>query len=144
MPELTPVIDPVKETVAMLLFVLYQKPPGVASLNEPTLPVHNVVVPDIAAIVGTVITVTVMVLVRPPISVYEIVTVPAATPVTIPEDVPTVAIVLSLLLQVPPLAASVRAVVAPAQTVVVPVIGDAGTTFTVVTAVDEPQLLVIV
>ncbi len=49
--------------------------------------------------------------------------VPAATPVTIPEPVPTVAIPLLLLLHVPLLVASLSVVVAPAHTILDPVIG---------------------
>lgn len=54
---------------------------------------------------------------------------PEATPVTIPE-VPTVANAVLLLLQVPPLVASVSVVVDPAQTMAVPPMA-AGSGFTV-------------
>lgn len=55
---------------------------------------------------------------------------PDATPVTIPEPVPTVAKPVLLLVHVPPLVASLNVVVRPAQTFTVPVI-DAGNGFTV-------------
>ena len=61
------------------------------------------------------------------------VTVPAATPVTMP-DVPIVATPVLLLAHVPPLVIEDRVVVDPAHTVVVPVIA-AGSAFTVTVAV---------
>jgi hypothetical protein len=60
---------------------------------------------------------------------------PAAA-VTIPELLPIAAIAVLSIVQVPPLVASVNAVVNPAQTLVVPVIvGGIGYTVTVVVAV---------
>jgi hypothetical protein len=50
------------------------------------------------------------------------VSVPAATPDTIPEAAPTVAMVMSLLLHVPPPGVDARVEVNPVQTLVVPVI----------------------
>ena len=55
-------------------------------------------------------------------------------PVTIPVDEPTVAIPVALLLHVPPVVASVKAVVSPEHTFIVPVI-DAGNGFMVTIAV---------
>ena len=52
-----------------------------------------------------------------------IVTVPGEMPVTIPEDEPTVAIVVLLLYQLPPVTVSDNEVVLPTQTVVIPDIG---------------------
>jgi hypothetical protein len=49
------------------------------------------------------------------------VVVPPDTPLTMPLDAPTVATAVALLVQVPPPVASLRAVVDPGQTVVVPV-----------------------
>lgn len=65
------------------------------------------------------------------------------TPLTMPVDEPTVALPL-LLVQVPP-PTSVKVVVAPAHTVVLPVMAD-GKVFTVTTAVAAalPQPLVMV
>ena len=59
---------------------------------------------------------------------------PAAMPVTTPEDEPTVAVEVLLLLQEPPETDSIKVVVRPAHTVVVPVIA-AGTAFTVIAVV---------
>ena len=70
--------------------------------------------------------------------VYVIVAVPFATPVTIPVE-PTVAIPVLLLLQVPPVVASVNAIVEPWQTDAGPVIAAAvGYTVRVCVA-GEPQ-----
>ena len=69
---------------------------------------------------------------------------PAAMPVTIPV-VPTVARAVLLLDHTPPPVALLRAVLDPAQTVVVPVIEPAlgsGLTVTAVVALAVPQLLV--
>ena len=56
--------------------------------------------------------------------------VPAATPVTIPELVPIVASAMLLLVQVPPVVASVNVIDEPTQTAVEPAI-DAGIGLTV-------------
>jgi hypothetical protein len=63
------------------------------------------------------------------------VAVPAATPLTIPVAEPTVAVVTSLLLHVPPLVLLVKFVVAPVHIVPVPVIAEGNAlTVTVVVA----------
>ena len=59
---------------------------------------------------------------------------PAATPVTTPVPAPTVQIVLSLLLHVPPDVASLSDIVNPEHTVVAPEMGD-GNALTVTVAV---------
>ena len=62
-----------------------------------------------------------------------IVVVPGATPETIPALMPTVAVEVLLLLQVPPTVASLNVVVKPAHTFDAPVIADGvGLTVTVV------------
>ena len=74
------------------------------------------------------------------------VAVPAATPVTVPV-LPTVATVVAVLLQAPPVVASLNPVVAPAQTIAVPVIVPAdgsGLTVTTLVAAVVPQPLVTV
>ena len=74
------------------------------------------------------------------------VTVPAVTPVTTPEEV-TVALAVLPLVQLPPDGVSDNAVVAPGQTVAVPKIGPgAGSGFMVINAVVPalPQLLLTV
>ncbi len=64
--------------------------------------------------------------------------VPAETPFTIPVPVPTVAIVVALLLHVPPTVAFDNAVVCPIQTTVLPVIGDNALAVTVLVAIQPP------
>ena len=74
------------------------------------------------------------------------VAVPADTPVTVPV-LPTVATVVVVLLQAPPVVASLNPVVDPAQTVAVPVIVPAdgnGLTVTTLVAAAVPQPLVTV
>ena len=62
------------------------------------------------------------------------VTVAADTAVTIPEVLPTVAMAVLPLYQVPPVVASVKVVVPPAHTATVPLIA-LGAMFTVITSV---------
>src|ERR1035437_9147041 len=72
-------------------------------------------------IAGNGLTVTTLVAVHPVPTVYAIVDVPAATPVTTP--VPeTVAFAVLLLLHTPPAVASLKVVVEPLQTLVAPAI----------------------
>ena len=80
---------------------------------------------------GAVFTVTTNVAEQLPM-VYDIVDVPAVDPVTVP-SVPTVATMMLLLVQTPPVVASVSAVVVPWQITFVPVI-TAGCKFTVTVA----------
>jgi hypothetical protein len=82
---------------------------------------------------GTAITVIVAVAVTP-YTTYVMVAVPAATPVTIPVDEPTVATPVLLLLQTPPGERLLSVVVLPAHTVDAPVTG-AGEPDTVTVAV---------
>ena len=69
------------------------------------------------------------------------VTVPGATPVTMPDDVPTVAIAGSLVVHVPPALALANVVVSSGHTTAVPVIG-AGAVFTVTVVVTGTALVV--
>ncbi len=62
------------------------------------------------------------------------VTVPALTPVTVPDALPTVAFAVLLLLHVPPLVAFAKVVVLPVHVTAVPVI-TAGIAFTVTSRV---------
>ena len=69
---------------------------------------------------------------------------PADKPKTVPEEIPIVATVVSLLVHVPPVMASLKEVVEPGQTVVVPVIGSGpkgAVTVTSLVAYAVPQLL---
>ena len=86
-------------------------------------PTQTVFAPKIA--VGNGFTVTTIVLIQPVLSVYVMVTVPPAAPVpvTIPVDDPTEPIAVLLLLHEPPIVASVKVVVKPKHTLVIPDIG---------------------
>lgn len=125
----------VAPTVACAGLLLLHEPPPVASLSVVVCPTHTTAVPDMAA--GVVFTVNVAVRKHPVPNVYVMVTVPAATPVTIPDDDPTVAVNTSLLLHVPPLVASVSVLVSPSHTLSVPPIA-AGNAFTETVTVADP------
>lgn len=59
-------------------------------------------------------------------------------PVTTPDEVPMVAMVVILLLHVPPLAASLRVVVLPWHTLVIPVIAGGGGVTVTVPVIEHP------
>ena len=145
-PAVTPVTSPVVDTVAFALLAVHT-PPGVASARDIEAVLHTVDGPVIAATVGAEPIVTTTEATAIPqllLTVYDIVSIPAVTPVTIPPA--TVALPL-LALHVPPGAASVSVRVVPVHTLVPPMIAPAsGSGFTVVIliAVAVPQLLVTV
>lgn len=87
-PAETPVTIPKLVTVAILMLLLVHVP--LALVRVVPLPAHATPAPDIGA--GNGFTVTVVVLVQPSGAVYVIVAVPSSTPLTMPDDVPTVAI----------------------------------------------------
>jgi hypothetical protein len=134
-PALTPNTCPeVETTVATEVAPELQVPPP-ASLSVVDDPIHTPVAPEIVAGKGfTVSTVDV----RQPVdvSLYVMIDVPAATPVTRPAPVPTVAAAVLPLLQEPPVVASVRVTVPPlSQTRAVPeIVAGAGLTVTVAKA----------
>lgn len=130
-PDATPVTTPLDEpTVACAVLLLVHVPPAILLLNVVVWPTHTVGVPVITD--GAAFTVNDVVREHPVLKVYVMVTVPAATPVTIPLVEPTVAVSKSLLLQVPPPVASVSVLVDPTQTFIVPVIvAGSGLTVTV-------------
>ena len=105
--------------VALVTSLLLHVPPPVASLNVVENPLHIVNVPVIAA--GTGFTVAAAVVMQPVGKAYVIVGLPAATPVTMPLPVPTVAKPVLLLLHVPPVVPSLSVVVWLTQTDMVPV-----------------------
>ena len=81
------------------------------------------------------ITVTVRVTLQLLDILYLIVVVPVATPVTMPEDDPTVATDVSVLVHTPPETVSVNVPDLPTQTIVGPFI--AGSTYTLTTMVTD-------
>ena len=115
---------------ATVVLLLLHVPKGVASLNCEDKPVHELMVPVIAA--GCVFTVRLVIDTHPVTgTVYVIAVVPANTPFTVPEV--TVAILVLPLVHVPPDVVLLNAVVKPSHTTGVPVIaGGAGFTVTVV------------
>ena len=115
---------------------LVQVPPLGAPVSVISEPTHTSGMPEITEE----LTVTTVVTVRPHTLVYVIVAVPPATPVTVVgfDDKDTAAIVGSLVLHVPPVTASDKVVVAPAQNAEVPPLIATGSGFrsTVAEAVD--------
>ena len=118
-PGPTPVSTPVKVLIvaADKLLLVHVPPPASDKVNEP--PTHVELPPVIAP--GSGLTITDVVILHPVLpKVYVIVGVPAETPVTMPVPMPIVAWEVLLLVQRPPVTASVRVVVDPAHTLVVP------------------------
>lgn len=133
-PPDTPVNTPVAEPiVATPVVPLIQVPPEVASLSVIVDPSHTAVLPVIVA--GNGLTVTVVLVLQPVGNVYVITDVPVATPVTTPEEEPTVAIPVLPLVHVPPDEVLLNVVVDPTHTFVVPVMV-AGNGFTVTVAIE--------
>lgn len=100
-PPVTPVTTPLAEpAVAMVVLLLAHVPPTAGSVNVTVLPVHTCDVPDMPG--GGRFTVTIFVTIQPPTVVYDITAKPVFTPVTIPLDEPTVAMIRLLLAHVPP------------------------------------------
>ena len=147
-PEVRPLTTPEELIVATVVLVLLHTPPVVASVNVVEEPEHTVAVPLIVPAEEG-LTVTTMVAATIPqvfVTVYDMVVVPAARPLTTPE-VFTVATRVLVLLHTPPVVASVNVVDKPAITVAVPLIvpaaGEGLTVITwVATAVPQPFVTV--
>ena len=120
-PPTIPVLLP---TVAMVILLVLHAPPLVPSYKMDVLPAHKLSMPDI--IVGMGLIVTVVLAGQYPAKLYEIVAVPAASPVIVPEVLPTVATLVLELLHTPPPARGISVAVEEAQIVVVPVTPSAG------------------
>jgi len=118
-------VDP---TVACNVLLLLHVPPVVVLVNVVDAPRHTNVVPDITA--GSGFTVSCIVCKQPFDNVYVIVGIPAATPVTTPDEEPTVASAGLPLVHVPPNTEFSKDAVAPTHTFAVPVIV-AGEMFTI-------------
>jgi hypothetical protein len=131
-PTDTPVTTPLLEIVAIAGLLLVHVPPVVGD-NFVGPPIHIVVLP-VMDTVGLAITVTVGVGTEAqPLELVKVnVTVPAATPVTIPALV-TVALAVLLLVHVPPVVGD-KVVVPPTHTEVLPVIDAVGLGLTVTVA----------
>lgn len=132
-PAETPVTTPVPEiTVATAVLLLDHVPPEFGLPKVVLLPAHTVADPVIAP--GVWFTVTTEPTGDPHPLAYEITDVPPATPVTIPEDEPTVATPVEALVHVPAPPGLANVVVSPEHTVCVPVVAP-GFAFTVNVAV---------
>ena len=148
MPAETPETMPeVGATVAIPVDPEVHVPPVVELLNVVVAPAQTADVPFITPPFGNGLTVIVLVAVALPqmlVTVYEIIAVPAATPVVIPVE-PTVAIPVALELHTPPVVELLSVMVEPAQTadapVIVPAVG-AVITLTDLVATPIPQLVV--
>ena len=125
-PSSAPLTTPAVFTGAVALALLLHVPPLVASASAVVAPRHMPVLPEIADIGFTV---TTLVTAHPAPVEYVIVAIPAIPPVTFP--VPsTLAMLALLLVHVPPVTASLSAVLLPAHTLAVPAI-TVGVRFTV-------------
>ena len=122
-PAVIPVTIPVGPTLAFPVVELHT-PPGspVALLNAVVKVGHTVNDPVISPGTGDGLIVTTIATPQPP-RVYEIVAVPALTPVTTPVPLTNALPVPGTELHTPPVVASVNAVVVVTHTVGVPVIG---------------------
>jgi len=113
-----PVVAP---TVAIEGLEEVHEPPAEASASVMVLPAHTLDGPVIGELTLTVTTLTTVDVPQEVVTVYLMVSMPAATPVTTPPL--TVAMAGVLLLHMPPVVASVSVMVAPAQTTEGPVMG---------------------
>ena len=114
-PTVTGVTTPDPEIVADAFWIA-QVPPETPSVNVAGVPIHTVAGPVIVPADGVGITVTVEIAETDPqlaVTVYEIVSTPPETPVTVPPA--TVASVLAVL-HVPPEAPSLSVIDEPSQT----------------------------
>lgn len=113
-PAATPFTMPDVPTDAVPDALLLHAPPGVALLRVTLLPMHTAAdAGDIAA--GEGFTVIVLDVKHPDPVIYVIDAVPADTPVTMPDETPTVATAVLLLNHVPPLVAEDNVAVLPVQ-----------------------------
>src|SRR6478735_2592130 len=140
-PAVTPVTTPDPSIVATDSLLLLHTPLTVASLKVVVNPAHTLVVPLIAATTGIALTVIVVVLLPTQplvVTVYEMMLVPAVTPLTTPL-LSIVATDSLLLLHTPLTVASLKVVVNPAHTLVVPLIAaTTGIALTVIVVVLVP------
>jgi hypothetical protein len=146
----TPVVGLIDATPVLLED---QVPPEVVLLNVVEVPAHAALAPPIAARVGKLFTVKLVLaeLVHPfpSVTVYVIVEVPALTPVTAPEEAFTVAVAVLDELQVPPPVELAKVELEPTHAEAVPVIAaTVGSAFSVTTTAadvaEHPLLFVTV
>lgn len=136
-PVTRAVLTPVARTVATEVTVLVQVPPTAPSLNVIPKPEQTVDAPESAP--GAATTVTECVSSAPHPVEYVMTTVPAMPPVTVPLPVPTVAILVLLLLHVPPGEVSLNLIVDVEQTVIAPEMPLGGVSTVTVFVAGAPQ-----
>ena len=114
---------------------MYPLPELAVNVTDPPIQMVEAEAAIVAAGVGLTVTVVVTDELHPfAVTVYVIVVLPAATPVTTPVDASTVAVAVLLDVQTPPAVALVSAVVEPTHTPVVPLIAaTVGSGLTVIT-----------
>jgi hypothetical protein len=139
-PETIAVTTPNASIDAVSGLLLAHVPPGVAELSVAVLPGQALVVPVIAS--GAALTVTTDAVWQPVGSVYVIMLVPAARPLTIPVSEPMVATDNALLLHVPPSEVLLNVPVAPAHTLREPPIADGNGLTVTVSVVEQPVPIV--
>ena len=137
-PAAIPVTLPERDpTVPSAVLLLLHVPPGVPSLNVVERPVQTAVTPDIGAGVG--LTVTGAITKQPVGTVYVMLGMPVATPVTTPVPEPTVAKAGLLLLHTPPAGVLLRLTEDVVHTLVVPVIAEGVALIVAVIVVKQPD-----
>jgi hypothetical protein len=136
MPVTTPVVA---FTVATVGQAILHVPPVEGFVSVIVDPAHTEVGPTIGVAAETTVIVFVA---AQPATVYLMVTVPGLTPPTMPVTAPTVAIVTSVLLQIPPVEELASGVVAPTHTVPAPVIAEGKGLTDMVLVVKQPPPIV--
>lgn len=132
-----PDIEPEPSMVATTVLLLLQLPELVISVRALVAPVHAFSEPEITD--GSGLTVMGVVVLQPEDSLYVIVTGPLpAPPVTIPVARPTDAMVVELLVHVPPVIPSVSKVVEPEQTLAAPDITEGEGFIVIVILLEQP------
>ena len=130
-----PVTMPLVPTDAVAGLLLLQVPPAVASLSDVVSPGHTLRFPRIAPGNGLTVTVVVIEHVVGNVNVIiEVLGTNTDIPVTTPDDEPTIAIPVALLVHVPLPDASDKDVVKPEHTLFIPSMA-VGNGFTVTTVV---------
>jgi len=137
-PEETPVTSPVDAFAVAMVVELLDHVPG-EGVHDKTMdcPAHTKLSP--LGVVGVSLTVTVLVEKQLPPVPYEIIAVPTATPVTVPD--PTVAIEVLLEVQVPPGVAHVKTIVLPVHAFTDPTIAAGAEETVTTTFLEQPNFV---
>lgn len=122
--------------------VVLHVPPLTVAVSEVSAPTHTVEAPETDPAIGSGFTVITVVRTHPSGEVYVIRVVPDATPLTVPEAKPMVALAGAELLHVPPPGGDDRVVDAPTHTVPDPEMAE-GRAFTVTSVVATQPVVVV-